>query len=125
MQITRNFNLSEFQCKSGAEMPQEVLNNIIELAGNLQTIREHLDRPIVITSGYRSPEHNESIGGATNSQHIYGKAVDIKVEGLSSQEVYDAIENIIHCGDIKEGGLGLYSTWVHYDIRGTKARWNK
>ena len=124
MQITRNFNLSEFQCKSGAEMPQEVLNNIIKLAGNLQIIREHLDRPIVITSGYRSPEHNASIG-VKNSQHIYGKAVDIKVEGLSSQEVYDAIENIIHCGDIKEGGLGLYSTWVHYDIRGTKARWSK
>jgi len=124
MQITRNFNLSEFQCKSGAEMPQEVLNNIIKLAGNLQIIREHLDCPIIITSGYRSPEHNANIG-VKNSQHIYGLASDLKVKGLTSQEVYDAIESLIDCGEIEEGGLGLYPTWIHYDIRGTKARWNK
>ena len=123
MKLTQNFKKSEFDSKDGTEMPNEVFYNVQKLANNLQILREHLNRPIRITSGYRSPAHNKSVGGAKNSQHLLGKAADIQVQGMTPIEVKDAIENIIYCGDMLQGGIGLYNTFVHYDIRGTRARW--
>ena len=53
-----------------------------------------------------------------------GKAADISIKGLSSLEVYKTIERLIENGDMLQGGLGLYDTFVHYDIRGERARWD-
>ena len=122
MQLTKNFNLKEFQCKSGAEMPKDVLKNIKILAENMQVLRDHIDRPIKITSGYRSPEHNKKIG-AKASKHVLGMACDFKIEGLTPATIIKDIEVLIMCEKMKEGGIGIYPTWVHYDIRGIKARW--
>jgi uncharacterized protein YcbK (DUF882 family) len=105
-------------------MPNNVLKNIVELAKNLQIIRNEVKLPISITSGYRSPEHNASVKGARNSQHLRGTAADIKVQGMSPLSVSRVIEKLIQEGKIKEGGIGIYNTWVHYDIRGTKVRWD-
>ena len=116
MKLTENFNLSEFESKDGAEMPQEVLINITKLACNLQRLRDTLNRPIRINSGYRSPSHNEAIGGIENSQHTKGKAADIVVEGLSPKRVKRAIESLILEGEMLQGGIGLYDTFIHYDI---------
>lgn len=116
MKLTENFNLSEFESKDGAEMPQEVLINITKLACNLQRLRDALNRPIRINSGYRSPSHNEAIGGVKNSQHTKGKAADIVVEGLSPKRVKRAIESLILEGEMLQGGIGLYDTFIHYDI---------
>lgn len=121
--MTKNFSLSEFRSKDGSEFPKSVINNLIELATNLEILRKHLGKPISITSGYRSTDHNAKIGGAKNSTHVKGKAADIKVSGFSPLAVYNAIEGLIKSGKMKEGGLGLYPTWVHYDIRGIKKRW--
>lgn len=123
MQLTKNFNLKEFQCKSGAEMPKDVLENIKILAENMQVLRDHIDRPIKITSGYRSPDHNKKIGGAKASKHVLGMACDFKIEGLTPATIIKDIEVLIMCEKMKEGGIGIYPTWVHYDIRGIKARW--
>ena len=128
MQLTKNFNLKEFQCKSGAEMPKDVLENIKILAENMQVLRDHIDRPIKITSGYRSPEHTKNLikkGVKTSiySQHVLGKAADFKVEGLTPATVIKDIEVLIMTNQMLEGGIGIYPTWVHYDIRGIKARW--
>ena len=123
MQITKNFNLKEFECK-GYEMPLEVYENIIKLAQQLQFLRDYTGRPITINSAYRSPEHNAKIGGVKTSQHLLGKAADITIESLKPAEVYRIIEDLIDMGEMLQGGLGLYKTFVHYDIRKTKARWN-
>jgi uncharacterized protein YcbK (DUF882 family) len=123
MQITKNFNLNEFNSKCGRPMPANVRANIIELAKNLQVLRDEVNRPISITSGYRSPEHNAKVKGAKNSQHVQGTAVDLKVQGLTPKEVAPIIEKLIKDGKMKQGGIGIYPSWVHYDIRGTKARW--
>ena len=80
-------------------------------------------KSITINSGYRSPKHNAKIGGAKNSQHLTGKAADIAVQGFTPKQVAEVIENLISQGKMTQGGLGVYSTWIHYDIRGTKARW--
>ena len=44
---------------------------------------------------------------------------------MKPKKVYEAIEKLIDKGLMLEGGLGLYDTFVHYDIRGTQARWDK
>lgn len=124
MKLTTNFSLSEFN-KHNFTVPTDVLRNLIELAKNLQVLRDEVKKPIKITSGYRSPEHNAKIGGAKASQHITGKAADIKIEGMTPKQVAAVIEKLIAAGKITEGGIGIYKTWIHYDIRGTKARWTK
>lgn len=123
MKITNNFNLEEFDSKCGREMPSEVVTNIIELAKNLQVLRDEVKKSIQITSGYRSPEHNAKVKGAKLSQHITGMAADIKVSGMTPKQVAEVIERLIAEKKMKEGGIGIYKTWLHYDIRNTKARW--
>jgi uncharacterized protein YcbK (DUF882 family) len=125
MKLTEHFHLSEFQSRDLAAFPEEVKTNLQELAENLEVLRAHIGQPIIITSGYRSPAHNEREGGASNSMHLTGKAADIKVAGMSARVLHSQIEMLIKYGKMKEGGLGLYATWVHYDIRGSRARWNK
>jgi uncharacterized protein YcbK (DUF882 family) len=121
--LTKNFSLEEFKCKDGSDIPNNALSNIIELAKNLQVLRDALGKSITITSGYRSQKHNAKIGGAKNSQHVKGTASDIKVKGMTAKEVALVIEELIESGKMKEGGIGIYPTWVHYDIRGVKKRW--
>lgn len=124
MLLTTNFSLDEFESKDGSPMPYAVFQNVKELAKALQVIRDHFGAPITVTSGYRSPAHNDTIEGAVKaSQHTLGKAADLKVQGKTAREMYDGIEMLIDKGLIPQGGLGLYSNRVHYDIRGTKARW--
>ena len=123
MKITNNFNLQEFDSKCGREMPSQVVTNIIELAKNLQVLRDEVKKSIQITSGYRSPEHNAKVKGAKLSQHITGMAADIKVSGMTPKQVAEVIERLIAEKKMKEGGIGIYKTWVHYDIRNIKARW--
>jgi uncharacterized protein YcbK (DUF882 family) len=123
MRLTRNFYKSEFDSRDGAEMPADVLSNVIKLAGELQKLRDHLGVPIHINSGYRSPAHNERIGGVSNSQHLFGKAADIVVKDMTPADVRRVIEALIDKGDMLQGGLSDYPGFVHYDIRGERARW--
>ena len=123
MHVTKNFNLNEFNSKCGRPMPENIKKNVIELIHNLQVIRDEVKVPISITSGYRSPEHNAKVKGAKDSQHVKGTAVDFKVQGLTPKQVAVIVERLIKEGKIKQGGIGIYPSWVHYDIRGIKARW--
>lgn len=123
MKLTNNFSLEEFESKDGAPTPVKVIENLKLLANNLQVLRDYLGKPIHINSGYRSPKHNRKIGGVKNSQHTLGKAADIVVKGMTPVEVANTIEKLIAQGKMKQGGLGIYSHFVHTDIRGTKARW--
>jgi uncharacterized protein YcbK (DUF882 family) len=122
--MTENFKIKEFECKGGCDMPLEVYENIIKLASQLQFLRDYTGRPITINSAYRCPDHNAKVGGSKTSQHLLGKAADITIQSLKPAEVYVLIEVLIDMGHMLQGGLGLYDTFVHYDIRKTKARWN-
>ena len=121
--ITKNFSLKEFKCKDGSDIPNNVLPNIIELANNLQVLRDAIGKPITINSGYRSPKYNAKIGGVKNSQHVKGKASDLRVAGVTPKELALIIEGLIEQGKMKQGGIGVYPNFTHYDIRGVKARW--
>ena len=124
MKITKNFDLKEFACNDGTTVPDILLPNVIELAKNLQVIRDALGKPVHINSGYRTVDYNKKVGGVSNSQHVIAKAADITVSGLTPKEVHAVIEGLIAQGKVRQGGLGLYDTFVHYDVRGTKARWD-
>ena len=124
MRLTTNFWKSEFDSKDGAEMPNDVLYNIQKLANQLQTLRNYIGKPIKINSGYRSPSHNKSVGGSKNSQHVIGKASDIVVKGIKPDQLALIIERLINEGEMLQGGIGIYNTFLHYDIRKTKARWD-
>jgi uncharacterized protein YcbK (DUF882 family) len=125
MKLSTNFNLDEFASADGTAPSGEVLKNLTELAKNLEVLRKHIGQPIRVTSGFRSREHNRKIGGAVNSFHVLGMAADIQVAKIKPEDVAKAIELLIAEGKMKEGGLGIYRTWVHYDFRGTKSRWKK
>ena len=124
MKLSKNFSLSEFDCNDGSVTPDEVIVNLQLLAEQLQVLRDFVGKSITINSGYRSPSYNKKIGGASRSQHKLGTAADIRVDGISPREVHGIISELIKDGRMKEGGLGKYSSFTHYDIRGTKARWN-
>jgi uncharacterized protein YcbK (DUF882 family) len=121
--LTANFGLSEFRCRDGSGVPEELLENVQLLADNLQVLREHLGKPIRVISGYRSPKYNRKIGGARKSQHMLAKAADIKISGMAPGEIKRVIEDLITLGKMHPGGVGLYKTFTHYDVRGRNARW--
>ena len=123
MRLTKNFSLSEFDCKDGTEMPSELLTNVLELAENLQVLRDFVGVPIKINSSYRSLSHNANIGGSKSSQHLFAKAADIVIKSKSPEQVANIIKALISDGKMKQGGISAYNTFTHYDIRGHKSRW--
>lgn len=114
--LSKNFRVKEFACKDGSD-PVFVAPELVEL---LQKIRDHFGRPVIINSGYRTARHNKSCGGATYSQHLYGAAADIKVTGVSPAKVAEYAETLIP----NSGGIGIYESFIHVDVRSVKARWN-
>lgn len=89
-----------------------------ELVAILEKIRTHFGAPVIINSGCRCPAHNRKSGGVTGSQHLFGTAADIHISGVTSQAVADFAETIL-----PGGGIGIYKTFTHIDVRQTRARW--
>lgn len=125
MRLTENFSKSEFSCKCGCEMPKNIENNIKKLAIQLQIIRDIVNVPIKINSGYRCEKHNSSIKGSSkNSQHLEGKAADIVIKGYDPiLKTFPLLDQLIEEGELIIGGMGKYSTFTHIDIRKKRARW--
>ena len=115
--LTKNFIYGEFWCR-GIEPPEKYFENIVKLAQNLQLIRDHFKKPVIITSGYRTPEHNKAVGGAKNSQHLYGKAADIKIIGVKPQDIMEAAQEITNFK-----GYGLSKYFIHLDLRNKYSFW--
>lgn len=115
-QLTKNFNLREFQCHCCGTVKVEPL-----LVEKLQKLRDAIGRPLLITSGFRCAAHNKAVGGVALSQHLYGKAADISLSGLplTPQQLAQIAEATGF------DGIGIYPNFVHVDIRGRKARWSK
>lgn len=117
MRLADNFLLSEFTNSQTATRrgidntpPEGVVSNLRVTAAMLQAIRNKLGKPVVISSGYRSPELNRAVRGSPNSDHMRGNAADITVPGYGTpREVALAI--IRH--EIPFGQLILEGTWIH------------
>lgn len=123
MQLTTNFHRKEFDCKDGTQVPSYYLKNLSELANNLQVLRNEINKPITITSGWRTHSHNDKINGKPSSFHLTAKAADITVPDMKMADLKKVIERLIMENRMKPGGLKAYKTFVHYDIRGYRATW--
>ncbi len=125
MKLTKDFNLSEFACRDyqNTEVPKKYFDNVSLLADQLQILRDYLGEPIRINSGYRTPAYNKSIGGATKSQHLTASAADIATKSNTPKQLASIVEQLIKQGKLNFGGIGVYKSWIHTDIRKIKARW--
>ena len=116
-----NFTWAEFT-KGGARIPVDatVTQRIVKMCKYLDEVRTFFgNRPMHITSGYRDPASNRAVGGARNSRHMYGDAVDFWVEGMNVADVFYKLK-----GYHPRGGLAVGNGFVHLDLRpGAPARW--
>ena len=122
MRLSKWFDLDEFTASQVATRmglvvipTPSIVNNLTALAQRvLDPLRERLQRPIIITSGYRPPEVNEAIRGSLRSQHLRGEAADFVVRGLSPAVV------IAHMRKLElpvDQCILEFGQWVHVSHR--------
>ncbi|MEA2022366.1 MAG: D-Ala-D-Ala carboxypeptidase family metallohydrolase [Candidatus Caldatribacteriota bacterium] len=117
IKIAKHFRLSEFSCPccNRVMLHPKLLAKLVEL-------RNILERPVYITSGYRCPKYNQKVGGVLNSYHCIGLAADITVKDMELILLLEICENIDF------NGIGFYEKkhFLHLDVRPTKkARWRE
>ena len=116
VKLSKNFTVKEFACSDGTD----TVFISLTLVNLLQKIRNHFGKAVIINSAYRTEAHNKSIGGATYSQHKYGLAADIHINGVTPKEIAAYVETLMP----SSGGIGIYKSFVHVDVRRVKSRWN-
>lgn len=115
--LSPHFRVREFHSKHD---PSELVKVDERLLTLLENIRNHVGKPVHLNSGYRSPEYNATLKNASpRSQHCNGKAADIWVEGVTPKQIADIAE----CYLGSSGGIGIYKTFTHVDVRTSCARW--
>lgn len=109
VQLAKHFKVKEFACKDGSQAVfiDDYLVSILEI------LRNQIGKPVIINSGYRTPEWNKKCNGAKYSYHIRGMAADIRVDGMSAKEIANKLNKIVP----DECGIIVYNTWVHFDVR--------
>jgi hypothetical protein len=120
MNLSENFTLEEMIASQTAarhnidQTPSnEVLMNLRRLALFLEDVRKLLDKPIQINSAYRSPETNAKVGGKSTSQHCRGTAADLKVKGMTPDQVVRAI---VKSGLQYDQVIREFDSWTHISI---------
>ena len=116
--LSKNFKVSEFYCRDGSD-PVFVDSELVTL---LQKIRDHFGKAVNINSGFRTAAYNaKQKNAAKYSQHLYGKAADIWIKGVSVDTLANYVETLLP----GTGGIGRYYTdgFVHVDVRKTRSRW--
>lgn len=116
LKVAPNFSVSEFASKDGS---RAVIINPV-LPEYLQKARDHFGKPLIITSGYRTTSHNIKVGGVGNSQHVFGNAADVYIPGVPVLELYNYLCDIAG----NSCGIGIYDTFVHFDVRTIKSRFD-
>ena len=116
--LSEHFQVKEFACKDNSD---KILIDM-DLIPILETIRNYFNAPTYIMSGYRTEEYNKKVATSKESQHCLGKAVDIRVAGVSPISVALMCEYTL----LKDkGGIGLYKGqgFTHIDTREKMTRW--
>lgn len=121
-----NFTREEFACGCGCGFDD--IDPLI--VTTLQRLRDEVQRPVVVNSGCRCRSHNAAVKGAPNSQHMRGKAADIKIDGMTSQQIIDVIRRLYLDGEIYVGYVyAINGASVHVDVRApqsqTVRRWKR
>ncbi len=113
----RNFTVMEFACPCH-RCRDEIPNINPLLLQVFQAVRNYWNLPITITSGYRCPPHNASVGGSAQSRHCDGEGGDGLYPSQISPRILGNVALIVLSQYVPEGGgLILYKTHFHIDIR--------
>lgn len=133
MRLSKNFSLSEFIGSQMGERagidnqpnPDQIENIRLLVENILQPLRDAMEEPLYINSGFRNPEVNRLVGGAPNSQHLTGLAADIEIISIDNKEL---AQYIIDLGlpfdqlilEFYDKEKGHNTGWVHvsYDPQG-------
>lgn len=119
LRLSSHFVLGEFLPNDPSYRYARLSPDLVEL---LETLRSELGaQPLIVTSGYRPPLYNQSVGGVPNSAHVDGLAADIYSDQVPLLKLWSTAERLV--GD--RGGVGYYPAqgFVHVDLRGYRARW--
>lgn len=111
MQLTKNFDSSEFACKCGKCDGGKMSPIFMD---TLQAMRNLYAKPMVISSGFRCPTYNSVVGGKPDSNHMKGIAADITY--TNSMEGYNLLKIAFHVGFT---GVGVGGGFIHVDCRNT------
>jgi uncharacterized protein YcbK (DUF882 family) len=116
-QLSAHFKVREFACGDGSDAVLVAPRLVMVL----ETIRSHFCAPVVIHSGYRTPQYNAKVGGVAHSQHCYGMAADISVKG----QVPAAVAAFARTLMPDWGGVGIYAKkgFTHIDVREKRSDW--
>ena len=109
-QIMPDFNLREYVSPDTGEVKIDA-----RLVTIVQLIRYRMGCKVIVTSGYRTPEHNHKVGGYAKSLHLEGLAVDVTPEEKNLVKLFEIAAEF---EEVK--GLGIYKSHVHIDLRTTK-----
>lgn len=125
MNLTEHFTLAEFTDsptalrKGISNLPSDhAIANLQRVAETLEQVRALFGKPLVISSGYRSPALNAAVGGAASSAHLSGLAADFTVPGMTPS---DTAKAIVAAG-IEFDQLIYEGTWVHIGLSAGKPR---
>jgi len=113
--LSKHFAREEFACKCGCGF--DVVD--AQLLEMLEEIREWVNKPVKINSAARCEKHNKGVGGSPTSQHLLGKAADIRIDGEQPGYIGSYVDALRK----HSFGVGVYETFTHIDSRAEKARW--
>lgn len=109
----KNFELKEIKCKCGGKYCSGYPTGFsYELLNQLQNIRNHFGKAVIITSALRCPTHNANVGGVKNSKHTQGKAVDFYVKGVS----YSKLKSYVNTLPYNNYTYNVSGSVMHHDI---------
>ena len=114
--VAKNFTVAEFASKDGSRVV--IINPL--LPEYLQKARDHFGKPMIITSGYRTTAHNIKQGGVGNSNHVFGNAADVYINGVPVIDLYNYFCEI--AGNSCE--IGIYNSFVHFAVQDKKSRFD-
>ena len=102
--------------------PLSIVQQIMPTLVIVDQLREHLQSPVTILSGYRSAAYNKAVGGSRGSMHMQFRALDIQAKHHTAARVWSILRRWRSEG-LWKGGLGKYATFVHIDDRSANADW--
>jgi uncharacterized protein YcbK (DUF882 family) len=119
MNLSEHFTLEELTASQAAvrngldNRPDlDITKNLRRMADKLEEVRALVGKPIIVSSGYRSPAVNKAVGGSSKSAHMRGLAADITVPGMTSRDLAE----LIRSSAIAYDQLIFEGTWVHIGL---------
>lgn len=126
MKLSKNFTLQELTYSDIAirnsldnTPSKDIIPNLIRVAELLENVRALFNKPIIVNSGYRSVQVNSLLGSKPTSQHCIGCAADIRISGLTPDQI---VSKIVKSDIQYDQVIREFDSWVHIAIPRTEGQ---